>query len=130
MAIFETFGALLALRLNSGLILWILAWGSSFLEILLPLIAGLLAARATSERSSGLIAGFTAGLIVAIVNMIGETFMPSDTLFLLQGQVPLAGNDLVASAIFARLMTLGLGAWGGWLGGRLGQFTRSRPPHP
>ena len=127
LAIFETWGALSTISSGNAADFQI-AWCLSFvLEALVPLAAGWLAARETGERRSGLIAGLTAGAIVALVNIVAEALTPAapagaaDT-------PPVTTLDLAASWILARAMTLGLGAWFGSLGGRLGQVVAQRPP--
>jgi hypothetical protein len=90
------------------------------LEVLVPLAAGVLAARATGERRSGLIAGITSGVIVAVINMITEFVVPVELFikaFDLGDEVP---PPTFVAALYERVLTLGLGAWFGWIGGRIG----------
>lgn len=128
LAVLETLTVLLALRndnaydLNAGNCL-----GTS-LEILLPLVAGTLAGRETGNRLRGLQAGLIVAVIVAAVNMILELLLPPNALTDLSGDPPMIGWDLIANTLLARLLTLSLGAWGGWLGGRLGQILAAGPP--
>ncbi|HUS16991.1 MAG TPA: DUF5518 domain-containing protein [Chloroflexia bacterium] len=98
------------------------------LEIIIPVIAGLLAARETGERRSGLIAGVTAGLIVAVVNQISEFMVPADAIVRLFDQPPPTTQELIFGTIQARVVSIALGAWAGWLGGRIGQGLRHSDP--
>jgi fructose-specific phosphotransferase system IIC component len=89
-------------------------------------IAGLLAARATGERVSGLIAGITAGVIVALINTVSEIIVPADALVQLVDLPPDAAQPTILDALFFRVTTLGLGAWFGWMGGRMGVLVSRR----
>jgi hypothetical protein len=90
------------------------------LEVLVPLAAGVLAARATGDRSSGLIAGITSGIIVAVINMITEFLVPAEVFINAFDLTDAVQAPTIADALFERVLTLGLGAWFGWIGGRIG----------
>src|SRR5689334_11715055 len=78
-AIFETWSVLVTLGSQNSADLSIAWCFTTLLEALIPLGAGLLAARATGERRSGFIAGLTAAVIVAVVNIISEQMLPPAT---------------------------------------------------
>jgi hypothetical protein len=128
LAVLETLLVLMALRnnnmadFNAGNCL------GTTLEIFLPLVAGTLAGRETGSRLRGLQAGLTVGVIVAVVNMISELLLPPNALTSLTGDTPISGGDLILATLMARVLTVSLGAWGGWLGGRLGQILAAGPP--
>ncbi|MGI8588912.1 MAG: hypothetical protein ACR2M0_14700 [Chloroflexia bacterium] len=132
LAIFETFGYLMALNAGSIDVYDATNTLGNLLEIAVPVAAGWLAVRATGERRSGLIAGLTVGVIVAAVNMVTELVVPGSALSTLSGQPPVSGGDLIVSILTTRALTLGLGAWGGWLGGRLQSIAKppTQPPRP
>jgi hypothetical protein len=100
------------------------------LELAVPLLAGWLAARQKGDRTAALIAGLVAGAVVATVNMISDLVLPGGALYLMAGEAPPTGSALVSSMLTSRLMTLLLGAWGGWLGGRLFQGPPAPPRAP
>src|SRR5436305_11994857 len=120
LAVFEAWSILVTLNSQNPADLDIAACLGTMLEALMPLIAGLLAARATGERRSGLIAGLTVGVIVALVNIISEMVLPISAFAASAGTAPPNAFDIIANWVTARAMTLGLGALFGWLGGRLG----------
>ena len=127
LAVLETLLALLALQAHNAADMATATCLGTPLEIVLPLIAGLLAGRETGSRLRGLQAGLLAGVIVAAVNMLTELLAPGLVTFGGDG-TPIATMDLVTGTLMARLLTLGWGAWGGWLGGRLGMALPPQKP--
>ncbi len=128
LAVLETLLFLLALQAHNPADLNTANCLGTLLEIVLPLIAGLLAGRETGSRIRGLQAGLLAGAIVATANMIAELVVPAGVLpSLNDGSVP-TPLELFSSTVIARLLTLGWGAWGGWLGGRLGMALPPQKP--
>ncbi len=127
LAVLETLLALLAFQAHNAADMATANCLGTPLEIVLPLLAGLLAARETGNRMRGLQAGLLVGVIVASVNMLTELLAPG-ILTLINGDQSIKTEDVVAGTVVARLLTLGWGAWGGWLGGRLGMALP--PPKP
>jgi len=128
LALFETLGYLTSLRSQNLADYQISECLSLMLEAALPFVAGLLAARATGDRVSGLIAGITAGLIVVVINTVTEIVVPADALVKLADLPADTPQPTILDALFFRFTTLGLGAWFGWIGGRMGVLTSRRDP--
>jgi len=128
LALFETIGYLTSLRSQNLADYQISECLSLILEAGIPFIAGLLAARATGDRVSGLLAGITAGVIVALVNTVTEIVVPADALAKLADLPADAPQPGILDALFFRFTTLGLGAWFGWIGGRMGVVLARRDP--
>ena len=126
LALFETLGYLTSLRSQNLADYQITECLSLMLEAALPFVAGLLAARATGERVSGLVAGITAGVIVALINTVTEIIVPADALVQLVDLPAGAAQPTILDALFFRVTTLGLGAWFGWMGGRMGVLVSRR----
>ncbi len=126
LAVLETLLALLAFQAHNAADMATANCLGTPLEIVLPLIAGLLAGRETGNRMRGLQAGLLAGAIVAAANMLTELLAPG--VLNIGGDTPIPAMDLVTGTLFARLLTLGWGAWGGWLGGRLGMALPPQKP--
>ncbi|HET6343704.1 MAG TPA: hypothetical protein VFH51_02180, partial [Myxococcota bacterium] len=107
LAIFETWGWLVTTGTQNQADASIAWCFNLVLEGVIPLAAGVLAARATGERRSGLIAGLTAGAIVACVNIIAEIVFPPNLTASAPDSVPLTTFDVIVLWIEARLITLG-----------------------
>ena len=127
LAVLETLLKLLAFQAHNAADMATAKCLGTPLEIVLPLLAGLLAARETGSRMRGLQAGLLAGALVAAANMLTELLAPG-VLNLAGGDQPIPTQDLVIGTLTARLLTLAWGAWGGWLGGRLGMALPQKPP--
>ena len=122
LALFETWSEIVTLNAQNPADPAIAFCLGTLLEAMIPLIAGWLAARSTGDRRSGLIAGLTAAAIVALVNIVAEQVLPVASAAAAGDQATTLA-DAIASWVLARAITLGFGAWFGWLGGRLGVMT-------
>lgn len=127
LAVLETLLALLALQAHNAADMATASCLGTPLEIVLPLIAGLLVGRETGSRIHGLQAGLLAGVIVAAANMLTELLAPG-VLNLGSDGATITTMDLVTGTLIARLLTIGWGAWGGWLGGRMGMALPTQKP--
>ena len=126
LGILETFFFLLAYQEHNVGSLGDANFVAQILEAVLPFVAGFIATRQASTIRSAWIAGLTAGLIVAVINMISEIVYPMPTDMLIAIGIDPATNLDVVSTIVARLFTIGFGAFFGWLGGQAVQ--RLQPP--
>ncbi|MDQ2806926.1 MAG: hypothetical protein M3Z04_08460 [Chloroflexota bacterium] len=128
LAVLETLLALLAFQAHNAADMATANCLGTPLEIVLPLIAGLLAGRETGNRIRGLQAGLLVGAIVAAANMLTELLVPGVLTIGSDGTPVLTTMELVGGTLITRLLTLGWGAWGGWLGGRLGMALPPQKP--
>jgi hypothetical protein len=96
------------------------------LEWAAAMIAGWLAGREAGDRNFGLVAGLVSGAIVAFLSIIYQVVAPPP-LELLTGPDG-SSIDLAAGFISNTLLSLMLGAAGGWVGGWLA--TREQAPLP
>ena len=118
LALFETITYLLALRLGTPGDFAALSLFNLLLEGAVPVAAGALAARDAGEVAAGVFAGLVSGAIVALVSIIYQVVAPVPPGFLPGDSLTLA--DEILGYLVATGITLALGAWGGWLGGRWG----------
>jgi hypothetical protein len=117
LALFETVTYLLTLRLGTPGDFAALSLFNLLFEGAVPVAAGALAAREDGEAGAGLFTGLVSGVIVAVVSILYQVVAPVPPEFL-PGPTTLA--DEIAGYLLATAITLALGAWGGWLGGRWG----------
>jgi hypothetical protein len=94
------------------------------LEWAAAMIAGWLAGREVGDRNFGLVAGLISGLIISLLSIAYQVVAPPP-LELLTGP---NGNsvDLIGGFVSNSLLSLMLGATGGWIGGWLA----TREQHP
>ena len=118
LAVFETVTYLLTLRLGTPADYAALSFFNLLFEGAVPAAAGALAAREEGEVSAGLFTGLVSGAIVAVVSILYQLVAPVPSSFFLSG--PPSPADEFVGYMLATAMTLALGAWGGWLGGRWG----------
>jgi hypothetical protein len=121
LAIFETAAYLLVLSTGTAGDYDALSVFELILEWVVPLAAGLLAAREAGEIQAGVIAGLTSGVIVALISIVYQLVVPPPPELFSGGLA-----DIILGMVLDTVMTVSLGGLGGWIGGRLG--VRSRGP--
>jgi hypothetical protein len=123
LAIFETLTYLLVLRYGTLGDYGAVSLFNLLLEGLVPLGAGIFAGRDTGEAGAGVVSGLTSGAIVALVSILYQAVVPVPESYL---GGPTTLLDIVLGIGLATVMTLALGAWGGWIGGRWGAARSKR----